>query len=111
MSLGVGSPDLTISKTHGGSFTQGQTGATYSITASNVGSGPSVGTITMTDTLPIGLTATAISGTGWSCTLGTLHPQRCSCGQFQLSRPYSDGQRCQQRTGISDQHRRGLRWW
>ncbi len=26
----------------------------------------------MTDTLPAGLTATAISGGGWSCMLGTL---------------------------------------
>ena len=26
----------------------------------------------MTDTLPTGLTATAIAGTGWSCTLATL---------------------------------------
>ena len=33
---------------------------------------PTSGTVTVTDTLPAGLTATAISGTGWSCTLGTL---------------------------------------
>jgi hypothetical protein len=30
----------------------------------------------MTDTLPAGLTATAISGTGWACTLGTLNCTR-----------------------------------
>ncbi|HWZ44185.1 MAG TPA: hypothetical protein VNW97_11965 [Candidatus Saccharimonadales bacterium] len=65
-------PDLTITKTHSGNFTQGQTGATYTITASNSGTGPTSGTVTVTDTLPAGLTATAISGTGWSCTLGTL---------------------------------------
>jgi hypothetical protein len=65
-------PDLTIAKSHTGNFTQGQTGATYTITASNIGSVPSNGTVTVTDTLPSGLTATAISGTGWSCTLGTL---------------------------------------
>jgi hypothetical protein len=28
--------------------------------------------VTVTDTLPAGLTATAIGGTGWSCILGTL---------------------------------------
>ena len=28
--------------------------------------------MTVTDTLPSGLTATAIAGTGWSCVLGTL---------------------------------------
>ncbi len=66
-------PDLTIAKTHGGgSFTQGQTGATFTLTVSNVGAGDSVGTVTATDTLPAGLTATAISGTGWACVLGTL---------------------------------------
>src|SRR5208337_4062256 len=34
--------------------------------------GTTSGTVTLTDTLPSGLTATAISGTGWSCNLGTL---------------------------------------
>ena len=71
-SLSVGSPDLTVSKTHSGNFTQGQVGATYSITVSNGGSGPSLGTVTVIDTLPVGLTATGLSGTGWTCTLGTL---------------------------------------
>ena len=28
--------------------------------------------MTVVDTLPSGLTATALAGTGWSCTLGTL---------------------------------------
>ena len=65
-------PDLTISKTHLGNFTQGQTGATYTLTANNIGAAPTSGTVTVSDTLPVGLTATAISGTGWSCVLGTL---------------------------------------
>jgi len=64
--------DLTIAKSHTGNFTQGQTGATYSITATNSGSAATSGTVTVTDTLPAGLTATAISGTGWTCVLGTL---------------------------------------
>jgi uncharacterized repeat protein (TIGR01451 family) len=64
--------DLTITKSHSGNFTQGQTGATYAITASNVGSASTSGTVTVTDTLPAGLTATAVSGTGWTCVLGTL---------------------------------------
>ena len=33
-------PDLTISKSHSGNFTQGQIGATYTITVSNGGTGP-----------------------------------------------------------------------
>src|SRR6185436_2228003 len=65
-------PDLTIAKAHAGNFTQGQTGATYSITATNSGLAATAGAVTVTDTLPAGLTATAISGTGWSCVLGTL---------------------------------------
>jgi hypothetical protein len=65
-------PDLAIAKTHTGNFAQGQTGATYTITVTNNGSAPTSGTITVTDALPSGLTATAISGSGWNCTLGTL---------------------------------------
>jgi uncharacterized repeat protein (TIGR01451 family) len=65
-------PDLSIAKSHSGSFYQGQTSATYSITVSNIGGTASYGTVSVTDTLPSGLTATAIGGTGWSCILGTL---------------------------------------
>jgi uncharacterized repeat protein (TIGR01451 family) len=65
-------PDLSIAKSHVGNFSQGQTGATYAITVTNVGTGPSSGVVSVIDTLPAGLTATAISGTGWSCTVATL---------------------------------------
>ena len=65
-------PDLTIVKSHTGNFSQGQVGATYSITVTNSGFSATSGTVTVTDTLPSGLTATAISGTGWTCVLGTL---------------------------------------
>src|SRR5437667_1091558 len=71
-SVTVPPPDLTIAKSHSGNFTQGQVGATYSITTTNSGSAPTCGTVTVTDTLPAGLSATAISGTGWTCVLGTL---------------------------------------
>jgi uncharacterized repeat protein (TIGR01451 family) len=64
--------DMTISKTHLGNFTQGQTGVTYTIIATNIGNLSTNGTVTVTDTLPTGLTATAMSGSGWTCTLGTL---------------------------------------
>jgi uncharacterized repeat protein (TIGR01451 family) len=64
--------DLTIVKTHSGSFTQGQGVATYTILVSNTGAGPTTGTVTAIDTLPAGLTATAIVGADWTCTLGNL---------------------------------------
>src|SRR5207253_3091921 len=65
-------PDLTIAKSHSGNFTQGQVGATYTITATNSGFAITSGVVTVTDTLPAGLTATGISGSGWTCVLGTL---------------------------------------
>ncbi len=68
--------DLAVAKSHSGNFTQGQVGANYSITVSNVGQGGTSGTVTVVDTLPIGLTATGISGSGWTCVLGTLSCSR-----------------------------------
>ncbi len=65
---GAGTPDLAIATSHTGSFTQGQTGATYSITASNVGTVSTSGTVTVTESLPVGLTATSMLGSGWTCT-------------------------------------------
>jgi uncharacterized repeat protein (TIGR01451 family) len=66
-------PSLSISKSHSGNFAQGQDGATYTVTVSNAPSAaPSDGSIvTVADTLPSGLIATAMSGNGWSCTLAT----------------------------------------
>ena len=69
---GTSVPDLTVAKSHTGNFTQGQTGATFSITVTNSGTAATVGTVSVTDTLPSGLTATAMSGSGWNCSLGTL---------------------------------------
>ncbi|SFN57217.1 beta strand repeat-containing protein, partial [Dokdonella immobilis] len=65
-------PDLTVVKTHVGSFTQGQVGATYTLVVSNIGAGPTSGVVTLIDTLPMDLTAEAISGPGWTCVLATL---------------------------------------
>jgi uncharacterized repeat protein (TIGR01451 family) len=65
-------PDLTVAKAHAGSFTQGQVGATYTIVVTNVGVAPTVGTTTVIDLLPAGLTATAMTGAGWTCTLVPL---------------------------------------
>ncbi len=71
-------PDLTIAKTHTGSFTVGTNG-TYSLSVSNIGAGSTSGTITVTDVLPTGLTYVSATGTGWSCsavaqTVTCTHP-------------------------------------
>ncbi|HEX3093918.1 MAG TPA: hypothetical protein VHW72_14895, partial [Candidatus Angelobacter sp.] len=73
----VVTPDLTIAKIHSGNFLRPQTGATYTITVSNVGPVDSTALITMDDSLPAGLTATDISGLNWNC---TLSPLQCTRG-------------------------------
>ncbi|QDN74820.1 DUF11 domain-containing protein [Streptomyces sp. S1A1-7] len=65
-------PTLAIGKSHSGSFARGQSGS-YTLTVGNDGTGATDGTVvTVTDTLPAGLSATSLSGTGWTCTLATL---------------------------------------
>ena len=61
-----GVSDLTVVKTHSGNFTQGQNG-TYTITASNAGGAATSGTVTVSDTLPAGLSYVSATGTGWTC--------------------------------------------
>jgi uncharacterized repeat protein (TIGR01451 family) len=65
-------PDLGVTSTHAVNFTQGQTGAIYTLTVTNTGNLPTSGQVTVIDSLPGVLTASAISGPGWSCVLGTL---------------------------------------
>ncbi|MBV9009153.1 MAG: VCBS repeat-containing protein, partial [Verrucomicrobia bacterium] len=65
-------PDLAIANTDGGNFSQGEIGATYTITVSNLGSAATSGTVTVTDVLPGGITGTELSGTGWICTLTSV---------------------------------------
>lgn len=74
--MGVLTPVLIVDSTHAGNFFQGQTGASYSITVSNTGSVVTSGTVIVTDTLPAGITATNITGAGWSCVLGTVSCSR-----------------------------------
>ncbi len=69
-SITVLAPDLTITKTHTGNFAQSGTGS-YTIAVANAGTGPTLSTVTVIDTPATGLTVTAISGTGWTCTLAT----------------------------------------
>jgi hypothetical protein len=71
-SITVLAPDLTISKTHTGSFFQGQTNASYAITVANVGAGPSAGVVTVSEIPPASLAITSLTGTGWACSVSTL---------------------------------------
>jgi uncharacterized repeat protein (TIGR01451 family) len=61
-------PSLTISSTHSGNFIQGQNGV-YTLTVSNQrGANPTTGTVTVTETLPSGMTLAAMTGgSGWTC--------------------------------------------
>ncbi len=80
--IGVSAVNLTISKTHLGNFSQADTGKTYTITVSNIGSSASSGTVTVTDNLPAGLTATGWAGAGWTCTaVPATGPATLSCNR------------------------------
>ncbi len=64
--------DLAIAKTASPSTAvPGQT-VTYTVTVANVGTTPSSGAVTVTEKPAAGLTITALSGAGWTCTVATL---------------------------------------
>jgi len=58
---------LSIVKTTGATFLPGDTGKNFDIVVSKTGNA-SLGTITLTDVAPVGMTITAMAGTGWTCT-------------------------------------------
>jgi uncharacterized repeat protein (TIGR01451 family) len=62
-----GPPALGITKTHNGNFSQGQTGAKYTVTVTNVGSQPTLGPVNVDEVPPPGLTLVSMAGTGWTC--------------------------------------------
>jgi hypothetical protein len=64
--------DLSVSVSHTGNFTQGQAGAAFTISVGSSGTAATSGAVTVVDNLPADLTATAISGNDWNCTLATL---------------------------------------
>ncbi|MGC2063900.1 MAG: hypothetical protein WA610_13055 [Thermodesulfovibrionales bacterium] len=79
---------LTIVDTHTGTFDRGSSGSSFGITVSNnsgaetessdyitlCGAAITLGTnsVTVVNTLPAGLSAVSMAGTGWSCDLPTL---------------------------------------
>ena len=68
--------DLTIATAQAGTFTQADAGDTYTITVTNSGTGATSGTVTVVDTLPSGLTATGLTGAGWTVNFPTLTATR-----------------------------------
>ncbi|HZP66698.1 MAG TPA: DUF11 domain-containing protein [Rudaea sp.] len=61
-------PQLSVSKTATPNpFVVGQP-ASYTITVTNTGGSPTNANITLSDNLPVGITLTGTSGTGWACT-------------------------------------------
>jgi uncharacterized repeat protein (TIGR01451 family) len=76
----VASPDLTVLKTHSPTTFVQQSllpaTPTFSIVVANTGTAPSFGTVTVTDLLPAGFSALSLSGTGWTCSVGTVSCSR-----------------------------------
>jgi len=61
-----GSPDLEVAMSHNGDFTPGARGV-YTLTITNTGLTATTGLVTVTATLPPGLTHVSASGDGWAC--------------------------------------------
>jgi uncharacterized repeat protein (TIGR01451 family) len=69
-------PDMTLGKSHVGNFLRGSA-ASYTVPVQNLSPyGATSGTVTINDTLPVGLTPTSASGAGWSCSVAS---QTVSC--------------------------------
>ena len=68
----VNTIDLGITASHVGNLTEGQVGAQYIVHVANNGDGDSSGAITVNVSLPGGVQATAMAGSGWTCTVATL---------------------------------------
>ncbi|MDQ2700369.1 MAG: DUF11 domain-containing protein, partial [Actinomycetota bacterium] len=65
----VKAPDLKIAKTRTGAEFVAGGSSQYTLAVNNHGGAKTQGTVTVTDPIPAGLTATSASGTGWTCTL------------------------------------------
>ena len=66
-------PILSIAVSHNGNFSQGQNGATFTVSVSNAASaGPANGLVTVTQTAS-GLAVVSMAGPGWTCVNG-LNP-------------------------------------
>jgi List-Bact-rpt repeat protein/Big-like domain-containing protein/uncharacterized protein DUF11 len=73
VSLTENLPSVTVTKSHSGTFSQGQQGVAFTVNITNNGPGPSGdptggrNPLTVTDTLNSAFAYAGFSGTGWSC--------------------------------------------
>jgi uncharacterized repeat protein (TIGR01451 family) len=75
----VTSIDLIVSKTHNpATYTANDVNDTITITVKNQGTTASTGTVTVTDTLPVGLTFNGSTTVGWLCNATGSNPVICS---------------------------------
>jgi len=63
------SSDLVITKSHPDEAVVAGTAVAYTLDVSDQGPSDATGTTTVTDALPDGMRASAVSGTGWDCTI------------------------------------------
>jgi Big-like domain-containing protein/dockerin type I repeat protein len=76
-------PVLSVTKSHTGTFTQGQT-AVWNITVNNTAANSDTsGTTNLSDTLPTVYTVSSFTGTGWSCP-GAVGSGSLSCTSSQV---------------------------
>jgi uncharacterized repeat protein (TIGR01451 family) len=67
-SIAVAGASLTIAKSHTPGFKPGDNGDLYTVTVSNAAAAQATsGAVTVTETIPTGLTLASMMGTGWSC--------------------------------------------
>jgi uncharacterized repeat protein (TIGR01451 family) len=85
--------DLKITKsiTSSGPYTPGASSVTYTLKAENLGPGGANAGITVKDKLPVGLTATAASGTDWTCTPTTGAAVEITCNRTATATPLAAG--------------------
>ncbi len=76
----IAPPDLSITYSQPDTFCQGEIGAQYSLTVHNALGAPTGGDVaaTVINTLPAGLTPTAVSGPTWNCVISN---QTVTCTQ------------------------------
>jgi uncharacterized repeat protein (TIGR01451 family) len=95
-------PVLTVSTAHSGRLRQGDSADAYTLTVSNAATaGPATGTVTVTDTLPPGLTPVEMTGDGWTCSLAPAALPPTSSGRNAPPNTYEPQPACQRSDSLA----------